>query len=263
MNEELMDFVEWLPNNSELFADMNVEAIIAQINNLASSDEGKETLEQLTKQYKSKEMGLFKKGGKLNYLLCLKKGGKVQDCGCGKKIEKAQGGSDGLRERGSVNAYDERYPEFNRDSTWSVVSTPNGPAYAKREARQSGLRGDEMRNAARSAIMARGVNRILPALDEVVIEDEPLELEDTFANLEVPTSLGITIAEPVKPITFREAFAAARKLGQTEFEWNGKRYNTRLSNSRPFTNAAVKELGQYGKQTAPYWETVAMTFSKK
>ena len=391
MNEELMDFVEWLPNNSELFADMDVEAIIAQINDLASSDEGKETLEQLTKQYKSKEMGLFKIGGKLNYLLCLKKGGKVQDCGCGKKIEKAQGGSDGLRERGSVNAYDERYPEFNRDSTWSVVSTPNGPAYvknvfsgntleqnvvtegingvprrtirsitsynnpaesdttyidangleagrnpgmlarlfgnvhsdkfmdnidsilvgmeprqlsekevsrtkkkqeggeisrkdalnmlrttgssnkesrreyrdAKREARQSGLRGDEMRNAARSAIMARGVNRILPALDEVVIEDEPLELEDTFANLEVPTSLGITIAEPVKPITFREAFAAARKLGQGEFEWNGKRYNTRLSNSRPFTSAAVKELGQYGKQTAPYWETVAMTFSKK
>lgn len=99
---------------------------------------------------------------------------------------------------------------------------------AKREARQSGLRGDEMRNAARSAIMARGVNRILPALDEVVIEDEPLVLEDTFANLEVPTSLGITIAKPVKPFTFNEAFAAARKLGQTEFEWDGERYNTQI-----------------------------------
>ncbi len=390
-DKELMDFVAWLPNNSELFADMDVKAIIAQINDLASSDGGKETLKQLTKQYKSKEMGIFKEGGKLNYLLCLKKGGNIQDCGCGKKIEKAQGGSDGLRERGSVNAYDERYPEFNRDSTWSVVSTPNGPAYvknvfsgndleqnivtegiygvprrtirsitsydnpaesdttyidangleagrnpgiiarlfgnvhsdkfmdnidsilvgmeprqlsekevrmtkknqeggeisrqdaltmlrttgssnsesrkeyrdAKREARQYGSRGKEMRNAARSAVMARGVNRILPALDEIVIEDEPLVLEDTFANLEVPTSLGITIAEPTKPITFKEAFAAARKLGQSEFEWNGKRYNARLSNSRPFTSAAVKELGPYGKQAAPYWETVAMTFSKK
>lgn len=91
MNEELMDFVEWLPNNSELFADMDVESIIAQINDLASSDEGKETLEQLTKQYKSKEMGLFKKGGKLDYLLCLKKGGKVQDCGCGKKLKAEEG----------------------------------------------------------------------------------------------------------------------------------------------------------------------------
>jgi hypothetical protein len=84
---------------------------------LSTSEEGKETLEQLTKQYKNTEMGIFKEGGKLNYLLCLKKGGNIQDCGCCKKIEKAQVGSDGLRERGSVNAYDERYPEFNRDST--------------------------------------------------------------------------------------------------------------------------------------------------
>lgn len=62
-------------------------------------------------------MGIFKEGGKLDYLLCLKKGGHIQDCGCGKKIEKAAEGTDGLRERGSINAYDERYPEFNRDST--------------------------------------------------------------------------------------------------------------------------------------------------
>ena len=62
-------------------------------------------------------MGIFKEGGKLGYLLCLKKGGSIQDCGCGKKIEKAQDGSDELRERGSVNAYRGRYPEFNEDST--------------------------------------------------------------------------------------------------------------------------------------------------
>jgi hypothetical protein len=37
-------------------------------------------------------MGIFKEGGKLNYLLCLKKGGAIQDCGCGKKIEKNQPG---------------------------------------------------------------------------------------------------------------------------------------------------------------------------
>lgn len=87
-----MDFVKWLPNNSKLFADMDTEAIIAQINNLASSDEGKETLEQLTKQYKNKEMGIFKEGGKLNYLLCLNKGGAIQDCGCSKKVLAKQPG---------------------------------------------------------------------------------------------------------------------------------------------------------------------------
>ena len=379
MNEELMDFVEWLPNNSELFADMDVEAIIAQINDLASSDEGKETLEQLTKQYKSKEMGLFKKGGKLNYLLCLKKGGKVQDCGCGKKIEKAQGGSDGLRERGSVNAYDERYPEFNRDSTWSVVSTPNGPAYvknvfsgntleqnivtegingvprrtirsitsynnpaesdttyidangleagrnpgmlarlfgnvhsdkfmdnidsilvgmeprqlsekevsrtkkkqdggeisrkdalemlrttgssnkesrreyrdAKREARQSGLREDEMRNAARKAAMTRGIDRIISTFDDVEIEDIPISFEDTFANIEVPTSLGISIMDKV-PVTpndviggsFKEAFAEARKRDLKDFVWDNanakySRYSTALAKSNKPDELAI------------------------
>jgi len=92
---------------------------------MISSDEGKQTLEQLTNQYKGKEMGLFKKGGKLDYLLCLKKGGSV-NCGCNKKqeggeltqqdkakksaqkiskpVEKAQGGTDGIRQRGSANA---------------------------------------------------------------------------------------------------------------------------------------------------------------
>lgn len=90
-DKKLLEFIEWLSNNSESFADLDVEATIAQINKLASSDEGKETLEQLTKQYKSKEMELFKKGGKLDYLLCLKKGGKVQDCGCGKKLKAEDG----------------------------------------------------------------------------------------------------------------------------------------------------------------------------
>ena len=174
MNEELMDFVKWLPNNSELFADMDVEAIIAQINDLASSDEGKEILEQLTKQYKSKEMGLFKKGGKLNYLLCLKKGGKVQDCGCGKKIEKAQGGSDGLRERGSVNAYDERYPEFNRDSTWSVVSTPNGPAYVKNVF--SG-------NTLEQNVVTEGINGVpRRTIRSITSYDNPAESDTTYID---------------------------------------------------------------------------------
>ena len=73
---------------------MDVKAIIAQINDLASSDEGKEMLEQLTKQYKSKEMGIFKEGGKLHQLLCFKTGGKSPDCGCNKKVQSAQPGGE-------------------------------------------------------------------------------------------------------------------------------------------------------------------------
>lgn len=97
MDKELINFVEWLPENSGLFEGMTIEETVSKINELSTSDEGKQTLEQLTKQYKG--MGLFKKGGKLNYLLCLKKGGSIQDCGCGNTIKKGKDGGDKVVEK--------------------------------------------------------------------------------------------------------------------------------------------------------------------
>ena len=179
-------------------------------------------------------MKLFEKGGKLDYLLCLKKGGSIQDCGCDKKIEKNQPGGEisrrdaltMLRTTGSSNS--ESRKEY-RD--------------AKRDARESGLRGKEMRQAARNAAMARGIDRILPALNDVEIEEIPVSFEDTFANIEVPTSLGISIMDKV-PVTpndviggsFKEAFAEARKRGLKDFVWDNanakySRYSTALANS--------------------------------
>lgn len=99
MDEELMSFVKWLPEHVELFKGLTTEETVSKINDLSASEEGKETLKQLTKQYKNTEMGIFKEGGKLNYLLCLKKGGNIQDCGCGKKIEKSQPGGNVAKQR--------------------------------------------------------------------------------------------------------------------------------------------------------------------
>lgn len=44
-------------------------------------------------------MGIFKEGGKLDYLLCLKSGGNGPDCGCNKKIAKAGDGIKGMPEK--------------------------------------------------------------------------------------------------------------------------------------------------------------------
>ena len=93
MNEELMSFIKWLPEHVELFKGLTTEETVSKINDLSASEEGKETIKQLTKQYKNIEMGIFKEGGKLNYLMCLKKGGSIKDCGCGNKIEKNAGGN--------------------------------------------------------------------------------------------------------------------------------------------------------------------------
>ena len=90
--QELMNFVEWLPENVDLFKGLSVEETVSKINDLSTSDDGKQILEQLTKQYKGME--LFKKGGKLHQLLCFKSGGKGPDCGCNKKVIKAQPGAE-------------------------------------------------------------------------------------------------------------------------------------------------------------------------
>ena len=119
----------------------------------------------------------------------------------------------------------------------------------KLKARESGLKGNQMIDVARANTMARGIERILPALGEVVIEENPIAYEDVFANLEVPTSLGVKIMEkqPVTPNdviggNFKEAFRAARKRGLNTFVWDNKnakydRYNTELKKPEPKKSA--------------------------
>ena len=106
--------------------------------------------------------------------------------------------------------------------------------------------------------------------------EEKKRLEDaykealSFANLKVPTSLGVKIMEKQSTIpndviggSFKEAFVNARKSGLDVFEWNGKKYSTRVSDSRPYIENAIDAMGLYGDQSRPYWEVAAIGLSKK
>ena len=235
--QDLVNFINWLIENKEAPKGASFEETISWINELSTSEDGKRMLNQLLNTYKkSNNMGLFKKGGKFDYLLCLKKGGNIQDCGCGKKIEKNQPGGEisrrdaltMLRTTGSSNL--ESIKEY-RD--------------AKRAARESGLRGEEMRQAARQGAINRAVDRIMPVLDhDIVVEDEPLDLPNVdFSNLDVPKDLHVLFVKPVtftKPVSFNEAFGTARKAGKKVFEWNGKQYST-MKDTDP----------EYGKSPSP------------
>ena len=232
--KELVKFVEWLEQSGESPKDASFDETISWINELATSSEGQQILDRLIKTYKNKEMGIFKEGGKLNYLLCLKKGGNIQDCGCGKKIEKNQPG-------GEISRRD----ALNMLRTTGSSNSESRKEYrdAKRDARESGLRGEEMRQAARNAAMARGIDRIIPALDNTVeIIDRPIE-----DRLEVlPTISGMAVSNSPRGIIttpraqerpeiltfqgdFNTAFSNARKMGEDRFYWNGKEYTTELA----------------------------------
>lgn len=90
--EKLMQFVTWLGENVPELKGKAPEQIVETVNKLSASEEGQQMLQGLIKEFESSMTGMFKKGGKLDYLLCLKKGGSIQDCGCGKKIDKKQPG---------------------------------------------------------------------------------------------------------------------------------------------------------------------------
>lgn len=92
-DKKILKFIEWIGANVPELKGQTPDQIMSTINELASTQEGQQMLEGLVQEFESASSQMFKKGGKLNYLLCLKSGGNVEDCGCGKKIKKAEGGT--------------------------------------------------------------------------------------------------------------------------------------------------------------------------
>lgn len=77
MNEqELVKFIEWLPNNVDAFRGKNPEEIAGMLNEMAQTEEGAQTLHNLMNQYKQ-AAPMFKSGGKLDsFVSKFQKGGK-------------------------------------------------------------------------------------------------------------------------------------------------------------------------------------------
>lgn len=96
------------------------------------------------------------------------------------------------------------------------------------------LKGKDLRRQAYMNILNSQIQ--MPELDSnIEIQDDVLP-DITFAQPEILQNTPV-IAKRIeyKPQykTFREAFAAARKAGLKEFEYNGKSYNTNIANNTP------------------------------
>lgn len=253
--KKLLQFVEWLGANVPELKGQTSEQIVSTINKLSESPEGQEMLQGLIKEFESSMTGMFKKGGKLNYLICLKKGGSIKDCGCGDKINKKQPGGSITRKA----AMDAATDKMGMNKSQARLAYQN----QKNALRNAGYSGSELRQAARrNMIKSAYQNNIsninigltpynseitpvskvsklqtVPKLsDNIVVEDTPIEVnDDLFQNLDssVPT-IGLRG-------DFNSAFAQARKRGLSSFSWdnpNAKydRYSTKL---KPATGTAA------------------------
>lgn len=113
---------------------------------------------------------------------------------------------------------------------------------AKRQGREAGNTGTYLRQDARDRVIEKFRNYAdnipvnmpqIPVLStDIEIEDEPITINDNlFTNLDssMPTVQKIDRFGG----NFNSAFAAARRSGLGEFEWNGKRYTTDLAPQQP------------------------------
>ena len=71
--------------------------------------------------------------------------------------------------------------------------------------------------------------------------------------------------EPTKKMSFKEAFASARKSGDKTFEWEGKKYTTELASEKPKaknkeTFSASKAIGASPAKKAPDFMRKTMGF---
>lgn len=238
-DKELMDFVKWLPDNSELFKNLNTEETIAKINNLSSSEEGKEILKQLTNIFKNKEMKLFKDGGKINYLLCLKKGGKSPDCGCNKSIEKNQDGGDISR----------RYA-FDVAEATGMDNSDIRKMYRseKQKLRDAGLKGKNLRQSARSNVINNALNSILPVIENSLqITEERLPLEYGFDPFE--RKLNMSLVDTPMPVFEKknvkiDDYTKAKSFYSNWDKWEIEKLQRFLSTQKSSNGEEYYNLGE-------------------
>ena len=97
--KDMQGFVTWIKSNVEGFKDKSEQEIAKSISDMAKSEEGKKSVQDLYTRYqKSKKKTKFEDGGKFQSFICKHGRGGV-NCGCGGgKVVRGQEGIDKLPE---------------------------------------------------------------------------------------------------------------------------------------------------------------------
>lgn len=64
--QELLEFIEWIPKNIKEFANHTQEQIVEALNKLGQSEEGKSAIQQMVEMFQKSKRPVFKKGGSVN-----------------------------------------------------------------------------------------------------------------------------------------------------------------------------------------------------
>lgn len=105
--KDMEGFITWIKSNVEGFKDKSTKEIAQSISDMAKSDEGKKSVQELYSKYQKskKQKSKFADGGKMQSFICKHAHGGNVDCGCGGMVVRAEKG--------------EQLPDGNTFSGWT------------------------------------------------------------------------------------------------------------------------------------------------
>lgn len=94
--KEMQGFVTWIKSNVEGFKDKSEQEIAKSLSDMAKSDEGKKSVQDLYSRYQKskKQKSKFEDGGKFQDFICKHARGGSVDCGCGGMVIRGAEGID-------------------------------------------------------------------------------------------------------------------------------------------------------------------------
>lgn len=129
--KEMQGFVTWIKSNIEGFKDKSEQEIAKSLSDMAKSDEGKKSVQDLYSRYQKskKQKSKFEDGGKFQSFICKHGHGGDIGCGCsGGKVIRGEEGVPGIDENDRIdNITGKRYQEILPNGTIKQTLTRNEP----------------------------------------------------------------------------------------------------------------------------------------
>lgn len=188
--EELMQFVQWLPSKVEEFQNKTPEEIVGKLNELAQTEDGMNTISGLINQFKQEQSaGMFKQGGKLAYLV-----NKFKDGGSAKNERK---------ENKKVVKEGKKSSKFNRTAYRNMKSAIKD--------QDLGLSRREVKAAAMKNIVGDNSKPKVTKTEGSVIS-QPLSFGVSMKTGITPkVNVQTNVTPDLSQGNFNQAFAAAKK----------------------------------------------------
>lgn len=239
--EELMQFVQWLPSKVEEFQNKTPEEIVGKLNELAQTEDGMNTISGLINQFKQEQSaGMFKQGGKLAYLV-----NKFKDGGSAKNERK---------ENKKVVKEGKKSSKFNRTAYRNMKSAIKD--------QDLGLSRREVKAAAMKNIVGDNSKPKVTKTEGSIVS-QPLSFGVSMKTGITPkVNVQTNVTPDLSQGNFNQAFAAARSAGLTSFTWNGKLYGTQLAPTRPAPKKPKLPQSNLGSRNISGAEEAGMSAAK-